>query len=198
MEPIRIFYEETKPDEYNDPVFCAVKKHHTDEQIKTGTGSRKNRAEIHSSEQIQLFPDTDYGENENLFRDLEKRYNTDRAVFYKMDFHAPEMLPAAEEFQNTLEELCKAAKKLFDESGGMSGQIAALNIMSRICKDCYVMEEEVSKHAKMMMESYPDDELLCEDMKDIAESFLDFSLKVYHTMMKYKHKSISEKKTETV
>lgn len=197
MEPIRIYYEDFEPEDNNNSVNYAGKKRNPEQQRNTEKEKKNDPEEIQPSALIRLFPYADCGEKENYFRELEKRYTADRMDFYGLDYHAPEMIPAAERFQNTIEELCKAARNLFDESDGGAGQMTALDIMTRICKDCYVMEEEVSKHTKMMMESYPDDEILCEDMEDIAESLLDFSLKVYHTMMKYKHKGISENKTET-
>ena len=192
MKPVRIYYQSDDTDqETSGQVYFSRNKNMIEyDQPEEGISfSSADTAAVPESEKIVFFPGTDYGEFDPEFRALEQRYNSDRSVFFHTDYHDPELIPAADQLRDTVEKMLRSAKLLFDRFGEDEKQKScALEIMNQCCRDCFSLEDEVSKHAKLMMMQYPDDEILREDMREIDEDFLDFYLKAYHIRERYKKK----------
>lgn len=190
MQPVPIYYENIEREEsekhFHSP---ASSKQKNEKRWHPEPRNQRTDVEISQEQWIDLFPFEDYGEYEEDFREVERRYNQDRAQFYAIDFHDPELIPAAEQLQDTLTELMIGAKILFDKfCNSKTLEMCAIAIMIRVSKDCYALAEEVGQHTKLMMDQYPDDEILHEDMKEIENEFIEFYLDVYSTLGRYKKK----------
>ena len=194
MHPVPIYYENS---ETEDEVINTTHSTHINQnQAKDKRWHPEPRGNsvivtVAPQQWIQLFPEADYGEYESDLREVEKRYNEDRTAFYSAEIQDPELIPCAEQMQDTLAELMTAARLLFDKIGNTPElKVCALAIMNRISKDCYALEDAVSRHAKIMEEQYPDDEILKADLTEIDSLFLDFYLDVYNTMGRYRKKRL--------
>lgn len=196
MKPVRIYYECDEPEQVpEEHISIASKTPKTDNEKRWHPSPRMNSVSLSAvpDEKIVLFPDAEYGEYENDLREVESRYNMDHELFQLTGYDAPELIPSAEQLQDTLNDLLNAAALIFDKFGRIPGlQDRALEIMNRICKDSYAIGEKVSKHVKYMSKQFPDDEVLHEDLKEIDESFTDFYLEAYSMMVKYRKKNVSE------
>lgn len=192
MHPVPIYYENSETEANFDNITHST--HINQNSSRDGRWHPEPRENVHSvtvspEQWIELFPEGNYSEYESDFREVERRYNEDRTAFYAADIQDPELIPCAEQLQETLAELMTAARLLFDKNGNTPElKVCALAIMNRISKDCYSLEDAVSKHAKLMEERYPDDEILKADLTEIDSLFLDFYLDVYNTMGRYRKK----------
>ena len=192
MQPVPIYYEESGSEE--DEERCTHIQHKKTTQTGEARWHPESRvtvihAEVPTEQWIKLFPDENYGTYEADFREVEQRYNEDHLSFMTTDVHDPELIPCAEQLQDTLAELMTAAKLMFDKIGKTQGmKSAALAVMNRVSKDCFVLENAISKHAEIMVEQYPEDEVLHDDLSEIDSEFLDFYLDVYKTLENYKKK----------
>lgn len=188
MEPVRIYYENERSESRMNPIKKTDNGHYLKDSEQQIRKTEKSRPE--AEEDIILFPETLLKKTEAVC-EMEAHYNIDRTAFLAVDYREPEILPIAEKFQESLDEIRRFIKTSFDQSNSESEKAELyLNILNLVCKDCYEIEEKVSKHAKFMMEAFPDDDCLCEDMEDITEDCLNFYLKAYHTMMKCKRKTV--------
>lgn len=194
MNPVTIYYESDEQDrETEDYISISniIHKEENQKRLKLSPRSVSIHMTIQPEDRIALFPEIEYGEYEDNLREIETRYNIDRIQFQKTGFDAPELIPAAEQMQDTLADLLNAAKLIFDEFGKTAGvSEQALEIMNRVCKDSYAIGEEVSRHVKFMMKQFPDDAELRDDLKEIDESFTDFYLEAYSVMVKYRKKIV--------
>lgn len=189
MQSVPIYYENNETNDGEEYTHISHINHNKEKETRWHPEPRLTPVSVTVSPEqwISLFPDEDYGDYESDLREVEKRYNEDRAQFYAADIHDPELIPCAEQLQETLAELMTAARLLFDKiSRTEELKLCALAIMNRISKDCYALEEAVSRHAKLMEEQYPDDNILKDDLNEIDSLFLDFYLDVYNTMGRYK------------
>ena len=194
MHPVPIYYENSQTED--EIINTTHSTHINQNQAKDKRWHPEPRENsvivtVAPEQWIQLFPEADYGEYESDLREVEKRYNEDRTAFYAAEIQDPELIPCAEQMQDTLAELMTAARLLFDKIGNTPElKVCALAIMNRISKDCYALEDAVSRHAKIMEEQYPDDEILKADLTEIDSLFLDFYLDVYNTMGRYRKKRV--------
>ena len=189
MQSVPIYYENNEPNEGAGYTHIKYTNHNKEKDTRWHPEPRITSSSVTVSPEqwISLFPDEDYGDYESDLREVEKRYNEDRAQFYAADIHDPELIPCAEQLQETLAELMTAARLLFDKIARTNElKLCALAIMNRISKDCYALEDAVSRHAKLMEEQYPDDEILKDDLNEIDSLILDFYLDVHNTMGTYK------------
>ena len=192
MHPVPIYYENNETDENFENTTHST--HINQNQAKDRRWHPEPRENtipvtVPPDQWIELFPEADYGEYGSDLREVERRYNEDRTAFYAADIQDPELIPCAEQLQDTLAELMTAARLLFDKIGNTPElRVCALAIMNRISKDCYALEDAVSKHAKIMEEQYPDDDVLKADLTEIDSLFLDFYLDVYNTLGRYRKK----------
>ena len=194
MQSVPIYYEESEPEEKHGDythITHISKNQEKDKRWHPEPRITSVSVEVPPEQWIDLFPDEDYGDYESDLREVEKRYNEDHMEFYAANIHDPELIPCAEQFQDTLAELMTAARLIFDKIGKTPEmKVCALAVMNRISKDCYALEDSVSRHAKWMMDRYPDDEVLRSDMNEIDSLFLDFYLDVYNTIGRYKKKRL--------
>lgn len=192
MQPVPIYYdnnEDETTEKYSEPKHI---NQHYEKKARWHPEPRFIPAPVVISpdQWTDLFPDEDYGDYESDIREVERRYNEDRIQFYSADIHDPELIPCAEQLRDTLAEVMTAARLIFDKlSFSHELKLCAMAVMNRVLKDCYALEDAVSKHAKWMMDQYPEDEVLHFDMTEIDSLFLDFYLDVYNTIGNYKKKS---------
>ena len=195
MQPVPIYYEESGPEE-DEGKYSHIqhKKMAQTSEARWHPEARINaiHADVPADQWVKIFLDENYGQYEEDFREVERRYNEDRQAFLSTDVHDPELIPCAEQFQDTLAELMTAAKLIFDKIGKTKETKSnALALMNRVSKDCFVLEKAVSDHAETMIERYPDDDILRSDLSEIDSEFLDFYLDVYKTLEIYKKKGNS-------
>ena len=195
MQPVPIYYEKNESED-NEERYTHIQHKKTTHAGETRwhPESRINaiHADVPADQWIKLFSDENYEIYEEDFREVERRYNEDHLSFLMTDVHDPELIPCAEQLQDTLAELMTAAKLIFDKIGKTKGMKSnALAVMNRVSKDCFLLEKAVSEHAAAMIELYPDDEILRTDFSEIDSEFLDFYIDVYKTLENYKKKENS-------
>ena len=192
MQGVPIFFEDNRKNDEDDDFSCVSPIKYSQEEDRRWHPVHRdclNHTDVPAEQWVDLFPEEYYGEYEADIREVEKRYNEDRIQFYTADIHDPELIPCAEQLQDTLAELMTVAKLIFDKIGKTPEiKMHALDVMDRIMKDCFALEDAVSRHAKLMMERYPDDEILRDDMTEIDSLFLDFYIDIYGTLGRYKKK----------
>lgn len=194
MNPVPIYYEKDEPDQEPEKYISISNKNNKGENKKRLQISPRP-IPLHTivlpEDKIILFPEKDYGEYTDDLREIEIRYNIDWQLFQQTAYDTPELIPAAEQMQDTLTDLLNGAKLIFEEFSEINGlQDHALELMNRVCKDSYAIGEEVSRHVKFMIKQFPNDEVLHEDLKEIDESFTDFYLDAYSMMVKYRKKIV--------
>ena len=187
MGPVPIYYEHDEPD-HRAEAHMAVsgKNRKTEKRWQFEPGEDHIQVEVPEEERTTLFPDGCFGEYEADLRELEKYYNEDRYLFSRTDQCAPELIPAAECLLDTLDQMLSASVFIFDEYGSSGLRKLAVDLMDRICKDSYAAGEKVSAHVSWMLQQFPEDEILREDLKEIDETFTDFYLEAYGVMIKKK------------
>ncbi len=194
MNPVPIYYEKDEPEQEGEKFISISNKNHKEEtkkRLKLSPRPFPAQVSIPTDDRIALFPEMDFGEYADDLREIETRYNIDWMLFQKTGFDAPELIPAAEQMQDTLTDVLNAAELIYDEFGKIDGMPEqAVEIMNRVCKDSYAVGEEVSKHVKYMMTQFPGDEELHDDLKEIDEGFTDFYLDAYSVMVKYRKKTV--------
>ena len=189
MGSVPIYYEFDEPDNQDGPVkSVSEKKRDTEQGWQYEPRTELIHIDVPKHEWIVLFPDDNYGKIGADLKNLEKAYNEDRYHFYQTDYHTPELIPAAEYLQDSLDQMLAAAVYIFDEYGSPKLQECALALMDRVCKDSYAAGEKVSGHVKWMLQQFPEDDILREDLKDIDEAFTDFYLEAYSILIKNKKK----------
>ena len=194
MNPVPIYYENDEPEQEPEKYISISNKNNKGENKKRLQISPRP-IPLHTivlpEDKIILFPEKDYGEYTDDLREIEIRYNIDWQLFQQTAYDTPELIPAAEQMQDTLTDLLNAARLIFEEFSEINGlQDHSLELMNRVCKDSYAIGEEVSRHVKFMIKQFPNDEVLHEDLKEIDESFTDFYLDAYSMMVKYRKKIV--------